>query len=145
VYLLDVNARTGARTRAHGPIWDGALNAAPEDTANGPTPVEALLSAVAACLVRNLRWVADGAHVELDRCDIHLAASRSDDPAAITAIHIDLDLSAAEPVERLVSIVGRAIRTGTITRTVARAAHLTISLTANGKEKLLDLQALGLP
>ena len=133
------------RTRVQGPLWDGTLNAAPEDTADGPMPVEALLAAVAGCLVRNLRWVADGAHVDLARCDIHLAASRSDDPPAITAIQMDLDLSAAEPVERLVSIVRRAIRSGTIMRTVARAAHLTFRLTVNGTERPLDLEALGLP
>jgi uncharacterized OsmC-like protein len=144
VHLLDVNAGTGTRTRVHGPIWDGTLNAAPEDRGDGPTPVEALLSAVAGCLVRNLRWVADGAHVDLDRCDLHLAASRSDDPPAITAIHVDLDLSAAETVERLVSIVGRALRTGTITRTVARAARLTIRLKVNGTERTLNLEAIGL-
>lgn len=144
VYLIDVSAATGAPTRVRGALWEGVLNAAPEDTTDGPSPVEALLAAVAACLVRNLRWVADGAHVRLDRCDLHLAASRSDDPPAITAVHVDLELETAEPAERVAGIVTRALRTGTITRTVSRAATLTMRLTINGVERPLDLAAVGL-
>jgi uncharacterized OsmC-like protein len=144
VYLLDVTAATGGHTRVRGALWDGVLNAAPEDTTNGPSPVEALLAAVAACLVRNLRWVADGAHVRLDRFDLHLAASRSDDPPAITALHVDLELETVERADRVAALVARALRTGTITRTVARAAALTIRLTINGIEAPVDLAAVGL-
>jgi uncharacterized OsmC-like protein len=144
VYLLDVSAATGGRTRVRGALWDGVLNAGPEDTTDGPSPVEALLAAIAACLVRNLRWVADGAHLRLDRCDLHLAASRSDDPPAITAVHVDLELEATERAERVARVVVRALRTGTITRTVSRAATLTMRLTINGVDWPLDLAAVGL-
>ena len=40
---------------------------------DGPSPVEALLAGVAGCFVRNLRWVADGAHVVFDRIELRLA------------------------------------------------------------------------
>jgi hypothetical protein len=45
VYLLDVTVEPGERTRAHGVLWDGVLNASPRDTTDGPSPVEALLAA----------------------------------------------------------------------------------------------------
>lgn len=144
VYLLDVEVRPGDRTRARGALWDGVLNASPDDTNDGPSPVEALLAAVAACFVRNLRWVADGAHVSFDRIGLHLAAGREDDPPAISAVHIDVDLSAHAPSARVVGIVERALRTGTITRTVSRAVNLTIGLRVNGEAWPLDLAAAGL-
>lgn len=144
VYLLDVEVRPGDRTRARGVLWDGVLNASPDDTNDGPSPVEALLAGVAACFVRNLRWVADGAHVSFDRIGLHLAAEREDDPPAISAVHIDVDLDGDAPGARVVGIVERALRTGTITRTVSRAADLTMSLRVNGEEWPVDLAAAGL-
>lgn len=143
-YLLDVEVRSGDRTRARGVLWDGVLNASPEDTNDGPSPVEALLAGMAACFVRNLRWVADGAHVEFDRIGLHLAAEREDDPPAISAVHIDVDLDGDAPAARVVGVVERALRTGTITRTVSRAAELTMSLRVNGEEWPVDLAAAAL-
>lgn len=143
-YLLDVEVQSGDRTRARGVLWDGVLNASPDDTNDGPSPVEALLAGMAACFVRNLRWVADGAHLEFDRIALHLAAEREDDPPAITAVHMDVDLDCDAPAARVLGMVERALRTGTITRTVSRAADLTMKLRVNGDEWPLDLAAVGL-
>jgi uncharacterized OsmC-like protein len=144
VYLLDVEVKRGDRTRASGALWDGMLNASPEDLTDGPSPVEALLAAVAACFVRNLRWVADGAHVEFDRIGLHLAAERNDDPPAISQVHVDVDLETEAKPARVAGIVERALRTGTITRTVARAVDFSMTLRINGSEWALDLESVGL-
>jgi uncharacterized OsmC-like protein len=144
VYLLDVEVEPLGRTRVHGVLWDGVLNATPEDDTDGPSPVEALLAGVAACFVRNLRWVADGAHVEFGRIHLHLAAERDDDPPAIRHVHLDVDLETDAPAARVIGIVERALRSGTITRTVARAADLTMTLRINGTESPMDLARVGL-
>lgn len=141
LYLLDVSVERGDRTRAHGALWDGVLNASPEDTNDGPSPVEALLAAVAACFVRNLRWVADGSHVEFDRIDLHIAAERSDAPPAITAVHVDVDLTTAAPGGRVAGIVERALKTGTITRTVARSTRFTLRLRVNAVEWPVEVES----
>lgn len=132
VYLLKVCVARGGRTEAHGALWDGVLNATPEDDLDGPSPVEALLAAVAGCLVRNLRWVADGSRVAFERIDLRLAADRSDDPPAITAVRVEMDLVTDAPAGRLGGIVERALHTGTITRTLARAARVDIVVRHNG-------------
>jgi uncharacterized OsmC-like protein len=139
VYLLDVVAEHGGRTRAHGVLWDGLLNASPEDDTDGPSPVEALLAGVAACFVRNLRWVADGAHVEFARIALHLAAERDDDPPAIRQVRLEVELEAEAPASRVTGIVERALRSGTITRTVARGASMEIVVRLNGA--LLPVEA----
>jgi len=132
VYLLDVEAARGDRTRVSGALWDGVLNASPEDTTDGPSPVEALLAGVAGCFVRNLRWYADGSHVEFGRIGLHFAAERSDDPPAITAVRMEADLETEAPLHRVIGLVERALRTGTITRTVARAVDFDVGLHVNG-------------
>jgi uncharacterized OsmC-like protein len=144
VYLLDVDADSGDRTRVRGALWDGVLNASPEDTTDGPSPVEALLAGVAGCFVRNLRWYADGSHVVLGRIGLRIAAEREDDPPAITEVHMNVDLESDAPPRRVHGIVERALRTGTITRTVARAAAFSMTLVINGEEWPIDLAAAGL-
>jgi uncharacterized OsmC-like protein len=144
VYLLDVTVERGDRTRTRGALWDGVLNASPEDTADGPSPVEALLAGVAACFIRNLRWVADGAHVPFDHIGLRLAAERDDDPPAINQVHMEVDLQTGAAPGRVAATVVRALRTGTITRTVARAVEFSVTLRINGDEWPLDLTAAGL-
>lgn len=132
VYLLDVLVEQGGRTQAHGALWDAVLNSTPEDDADGPSPVEALLAGLAACFVRNLRWVADGAHIEFARISLHLAAQRVDDPPALSSIRLEADLTTDAPRARVAGVVERALRSGTITRTIARAVALEVALLING-------------
>ncbi|MEO8246208.1 MAG: OsmC family protein [Chloroflexota bacterium] len=132
VYLLDVVLDRGGRTQAHGALWDGVLNASPEDDLDGPSPVEGLLAGVAGCFVRNLRWVADGRHVDFAQIRLQLAAERDDEPPAISHVRLEADLRTDAPTRRVIEVVESALRTGTITRTVARAAHLQFVLRVNG-------------
>ena len=132
VHLLDVTVEHGDRTRAHGVLWDGVLNASPEDDNEGPSPVEGLLAGVAACFVRNLRWIADGRHVRFSQIRLRLAARRDDDPPAISHVTLEVDLETDASAQRVAEVVGGALRTGTITRTVARATQFELALRVNG-------------
>jgi uncharacterized OsmC-like protein len=132
VYLLDVTVDRGDRTRVRGALWDGVLNASPEDDIDGPSPVEALLAGVAACFVRNLRWLADGRHIEFGRICLQLAAQRDDDPPAISHVRLEAHLETDALARRVAEVVEGALRTGTITRTVARATRFEFELRVNG-------------
>jgi len=132
VYLLEVSAGPGQRTTVHGVLWDGVLNATPDDDTGGPSPIEALLAAVGACFVRNLRSVADGAHIGFDRVELRLAAERSDDPPAVTAVRLDADLTTTAPLATASRVVELALRYGSITRTVARASRFEARASING-------------
>lgn len=131
VYLLEAEAAPGARTRVNGVLWDGVLNATPDDAEDGPSPVEALMAALVGCVVRNIRSVTDAAHVSFDRVALRVAADRSDDPPAITALGLDLVITTDVPVDRARRLVRLALRDGTITRTLARGLDLGVQLTIN--------------
>lgn len=143
VHLLDVLVERGGRTQAHGALWDGVLNASPDDDVDGPSPVEALLAAVAACFIRNLRWVADGAHIEFPRIALQLAAEREDDPPALGQVRLEADLTTDAAPARVAGIVERALQTGTITRTVGRAARLEVVVRINGVAVPIRVPAFG--
>ena len=132
VYLLNVSAGPGLRTVVRGALWDGVLNATPDDDIDGPSPIEALLAAVAGCFVRNLHSTAESAHISFDRVELHIAAERSDDPPAVTAVRLDAELSTKAPLATASRVVALALRYGTITRTVARASHFEVRASING-------------
>lgn len=132
VHLLDVDAGAGRRTVVHGPLWDGVLNATSDDDIDGPSPIEALLAAVAGCFVRNLHSTAESAHITFDRVELHLAAERSDDPPAVTAVRLDAELWTTAPLATANRVVELALRYGTITRTVARASRFEARASING-------------
>lgn len=142
VYLLDVTARRGERTLADGALWDGVINATPDDDTDGPSPIEALMAALAGCLIRNISSMAESARITIDRVDLHVAADRSDDPPLVTALVVDGNVTSDAPFERVQRVIERAIRYGTITRTLARACPLRIELTIGGVPARLDAAAL---
>ena len=131
VYMLEAEAAPGTRTRVHGVLWDGVLNATPDDDTDGPSPVEALMAALVGCVTRNLRSVTDSAHVSFDRVTMKVAADRSDDPPAITVLRVDLAITTDVPLDRARRLVGLALRDATITRTLARGLDLQVLLTIN--------------
>jgi uncharacterized OsmC-like protein len=131
VYLLEAEAAPGTRTRIRGALWDGVLNATPDDDTDGPSPIEALMAALVGCVARNLRSVTDSAHVRFDRLAMRVAAERSDDPPAITALRLDLAITTEVPVDRARRLVELALRDATITRSLARGLDLTVLLTIN--------------
>lgn len=142
VYLLDVTAIRGQRTRADGALWDGVLNATPDDATDGPSPIEALMAALAGCLIRNISSMAESAHIMIDRVELHIAANRSDDPPLVTRLVVDGDITCDAPFERVQRVLERAIRYGTITRTLAQACPLRIDLAIGGRPAALDVPAL---
>lgn len=142
VYLLDVTAVRGQRTRADGALWDGVLNATPDDLTDGPSPIEALMAALAGCLVRNIASMAESARLVIDRVELHIAANRSDDPPVVTALVVDGDIASDAPFERVQRVLERAIRYGTITRTLAQACPLRIDLTIGGVPAAIDVPTL---
>jgi uncharacterized OsmC-like protein len=142
VYMLDVTATPGERTRADGALWDGVLNATPDDSTDGPSPIEALMAALAGCLIRNIASMAVSARVDIDRVDLHIAADRSEDPPLVTALVVDGEVASDAPFNRVQRVIERAIHYGTITRTLAQACPLRIELTIGGVPAGLDVAAL---
>ena len=133
VYLLEAVVAPGERTRVTGPLWDGVLNATPDDDIDGPSPIEALMAALVGCVARNIRSVTDAAHVTFDRISMQVAADRSDDPPDVTAIRLDLSVDTDIPPERARHLIELALRDGTITRTLSRAIALEVRLVVNGE------------
>ena len=142
VYLLRITAAPGQRTVADGALWNGVLNSTADDDIDGPSPVESLMAAVGGCLVRNIAAMAERARIPLDLLELDIAATRSDEPPAITYLVVDTSISSKASFERVRHVVELAVRYGTISRTLARACPIRINLSINGAPAVLDVDAL---
>ena len=144
VYLLDVTVESVDQTRAHGVLWDGVLSASPQDTTDGPSPVPGAAG-------RRRRLLRPQPALGGGRCARNLRPHRPARghgarrrPPAISQVHVDVDLQTDAPPARVAGIVERALRTGTITHTVARAVDFSMTLRINADNWPVDLAAVGL-
>ena len=145
VSLLEVTADRGERTRADGPLWSGVLNATPDDSTDGPLPIESLLAALAGCLVRNMAAEAEHASIVLERIVLRVAAGRTDDPPLVASLAVEAEVTSDASIEVVGRVMDRALRHGTITRTLAVACPLGVTLSVNGTTRTVDVPAILAP
>ena len=101
-------------------VLDTDLNGRP-DAFN---PVELLLAAVAACMIKGVERVTPLLNFELRGVEVRLRASRQDRPPMIVSIDYELIIDTSESDERL-NLLHRNVRKyGTISNTVAQATAL---------------------
>ena len=114
---------TGSRASAH-----GAEIALGTDLANRPeamNPVELLLSALAACMIKGVERVTPMLTFAFDTVEVRLEAIRQDAPPKLTAIRYEIIVGTAEPEARLDLLHRNILKYGTISNTLADAVPLT--------------------
>ena len=87
-------------------------------------PVELLLAAVAACMIKGIERVTPLLDFELRGVEVRLKASRQDSPPMIIAIDYELIVDTSESDQRLALLHRNVRKYGTISNTVAQATAL---------------------
>lgn len=87
-------------------------------------PVELLLAAVAACMIKGVERVTPLLNFELNGVEVKLKAARQDSPPLITSIDYEIIVDTAESDQRLDLLHKNIRKYGTISNTVARATAL---------------------
>lgn len=87
-------------------------------------PVELLLAAVAACMIKGVERVTPLLNFELNGVEVRLKAARQDSPPLITSIDYEIIVDTAESDQRLDLLHKNIRKYGTISNTVARATAL---------------------
>lgn len=88
-------------------------------------PVELLLSALAACMIKGVERVAPMLEFRFDAVEVSLQAIRQDAPPKITAISYDIRVTTDESDARLDLLHRNILKYGTISNTLAGAVPLT--------------------
>ena len=122
-----VNARrvdaTGSLAVAHGA--EVALGTALTGGATAMNPVELLLSALAACMIKGVERVSPMLDFVFDGVEVRLEAERQDAPPKLVAITYEIVVTTDERGPRLDLLHRNILKYGTISNTLAGAVPLT--------------------
>jgi uncharacterized OsmC-like protein len=88
-------------------------------------PVELLLSALAACMIKGVERVTPTLKFQFDSIDLRLEAERQDAPPKLTAIHYEIVVTTAESDQRLDLLLRNILKYGTISNTLAGAVPMS--------------------
>lgn len=87
-------------------------------------PVELLLSALAACMLKGIERVTPLLHFQLEGAEVSLEAIRQDAPPKLTLIRYHIRVDSAESDQRLDLLHRNILKYGTISNTLALAVPL---------------------
>ena len=87
-------------------------------------PVELLLSALAACMLKGIERVTPMLHFQIDGAEVRLEAVRQDAPPKLTLIRYQIVVDSAETEQRLDLLHRNVLKYGTISNTLSRAVPL---------------------
>jgi uncharacterized OsmC-like protein len=125
-----VNAR---RIDAHGSLAFAKKAEIPLDTdvagrQDALNPVELLLSALAACMLKGIERMTPMLHFRIDGAEVRLEAVRQDSPPKLTAIRYEILVDSPETDQRLDLLHRNVLKYGTISNTLAAAVPVDGSL-----------------
>jgi uncharacterized OsmC-like protein len=123
----EVSARrldeTGSLASSHGAEVRLATDmAGRKDALN---PVELLLAALAACMIKGAERVLPTLKFQLDGMTVMLEADRQDSPPKLTEIRYQIEVTTPESDARLDLLHRNILKYGTISNTLAAAVPLT--------------------
>jgi uncharacterized OsmC-like protein len=122
-------AISARRIDAHGSISgvreaQVSLDTSLEGREDALNPVELLLSALAACMIKGVERAAPLLGFDFSGVEVRLEAERQDSPPMITAITYELIVDSPEPDRRLELLHTNVRRYGTISNTLAASTSL---------------------
>lgn len=97
-------------------------------------PVELLLSALAACMLKGVERAAPMLRFEFRSASVKLHAVRQDAPPKLVSIDYELSIDTDEPDRRLELLHVNVIKYGTISNTLAASVSLTGTIRRMGEQ-----------
>lgn len=91
-------------------------------------PVELLLSALAACMLKGIERVTPMLKFQIEGAEVRLEAMRQDAPPKLTLIRYEIIVDSAETEQRLDLLHRNILKYGTISNTLATAVELSGTL-----------------
>jgi uncharacterized OsmC-like protein len=114
---------TGSRATANGA--EVALGTDLEGRPGALNPVEFLLSALAACMIKGVERVSPMLDFAFEGVEVRLEAERQDAPPKLVAISYEIIVKTNERVPRLDLLHRNILKYGTISNTLAGAVPMT--------------------
>jgi uncharacterized OsmC-like protein len=114
---------TGSLATAHGA--EVALGTDLVGRPSAMNPVELLLAALAACMIKGVERIAPSLKFQFDGIDLRLTAERQDAPPKLISIRYQIVVATRESDQRLDLLHRNILKYGTISNTLAAAVPIT--------------------
>ncbi|NHB75839.1 OsmC family protein [Rhodobacter calidifons] len=124
---------TGSLASSHGA--EVRLATDMEGRKDAPNPVELLLAALAACMIKGAERVLPVLKFQLDGMRVSLQADRQDAPPRLAAIRYEITIDTPESAARLDLLHRNILKYGTISNTLAAAVPLSGTIRRAGDDR----------
>lgn len=114
---------TGGKASSHGA--ETALGTNVSGRSDALNPVELLMSALAACMIKGIERVSPKLDFAFDAVEVRLTAERQDSPPKLMSINYEVVIKTEESDHRLDLLLRNVLKYGTISNTLAVAVPLT--------------------
>jgi uncharacterized OsmC-like protein len=120
---------TARRTDGHGSLATAkeaqvVLDTDPAGRRDAMNPVELLLSALAACMLKGIERMVPMLHFQLTGAEVRLEAIRQDAPPKLTLIRYEIVVDSPETDQRLDLLHRNILKYGTISNTLSGAVPI---------------------
>lgn len=120
---------TGRRIDGHGSLATAkeatvTLDTDPAGRRDAMNPVELLLSALAACMLKGIERMIPMLHFRLEGAEVTLEAIRQDAPPKLTLIRYEIVVTSDETDQRLDLLHRNVLKYGTISNTLGAAVPI---------------------
>ena len=131
-YRIDARRIDGHGSLATAKAAEVTLDTDPAGRQDAMNPVELLLSALAACMIKGIERMIRMLHVQIDGVTVRLEADRQDAPPKLTAIRYEIEVDSPETDQRLDLLHRNVLKYGTISNTLGAAVPMTGTLRRKG-------------
>ncbi len=120
---------TARRIDGHGSVAlakeaEVALDTDPAGRRDAMNPVELLLSALAACMLKGIERMIPMLQMQIDGAEVSLTAVRQDAPPKLVAISYEIVVDSPETEQRLNLLHRNVLKYGTISNTLSLAVPI---------------------
>lgn len=131
-YRIDARRIDGHGSLATAKAAEVTLDTDPAGRQDAMNPVELLLSALAACMIKGIERMIPMLHIQIDGVTVRLEADRQDAPPKLTAIRYEIEVDSPETDQRLDLLHRNVLKYGTISNTLGAAVPMTGTLRRKG-------------
>ena len=132
IYRIEARRIDGHGSLATAKQAEVTLDTDPAGRQDAMNPVELLLSALAACMIKGIERMIPMLHVQIDGVTLTIEADRQDAPPKLTAIRYAIEVDSPETDQRLDLLHRNVLKYGTISNTLGAAVPMTGTLRRKG-------------
>lgn len=128
IYRIEARRIDGHGSLAFAKQAEVTLDTDPAGRQDAMNPVELLLSALAACMIKGIERMIPMLHFHIDGVTLTIEADRQDAPPKLTAIRYAIEVDSPETDQRLDLLHRNVLKYGTISNTLGAAVPMTGTL-----------------